>query len=182
MRQTLVVTLLILTITSAYAADRTRAVNRPVVETSHVTPIDGPWKIELTTSGGFGGGGTGDIRVDSDGNLTVGQFVTNGKSCRFVLLPGELAQLNTIVRSIQPDLWFGSYVPADSRQLCCDLVFTKVVLERTELVEGNSRPQTGHYETQFLETRRAPHDLMLLANVLAGGPDSLRSRYQPLCK
>ena len=177
---------MILTVIPAHAGDRTRAVNRPFVFAAYATPADGPWRIEIVSTGGITGAGTGDLRIDSTGKITVGQFVPNGRTCEFFLTPGELSQLTALVKALQPDLWFASYVPADSRSRCCDLIFSKVIIERSETIGSSTKVETGRYDTQLVEPHvrpNTPRDLLALWNVLVEGPDdnSFKSRYLKEC-
>jgi hypothetical protein len=131
--------------------------------------IDGPWLIEITTSGGFGGSGAQrDVRVDSNGTLTVGAIAAHGKQCQFSLTPEQTQEAFRVVLNARADLWFASYLPANDALRCCDQFYTDVHMERQE------RDRDGHlsqrrYLTELMPQLNQPNlpvDLLGLYNAI----------------
>ena len=177
MRKILFAFVMIAVAGSLAAQTRQRVVPRGVAGV-----VDGPWSVELVSTGGFTGAGSGDIRISSDGKLVVGHFVQGGKTCDFLLPQGELASIEQTVRSLRAGTWVSSYIPADTRALCCDLIVVNLTLTRTEQDIGSTRPVLVTYKTQFISSAsNLPGDLDGLRALLAGNPDSYLTRYRRLC-
>jgi hypothetical protein len=68
----------------------------------------GPWTLKLTTSGGFAGVGTGNISVDSQGNITYESPVTPNtvrKGCTGTLYKERFDPINDAVARSNPQEW-----------------------------------------------------------------------------
>ncbi len=172
------IALLLLAVATGLAAQtRQRVVGRGAAGV-----IDGPWSLEIVSTGGITGGGFGDIRITSDGKLVVGQFVPNGKTCELLLLQNELASLFQTVKALRASAWVSSYIPADTRAMCCDVIFLTVTLTRTEQDPGSSIKYLVTYRTQMISfASNIPGDLAGLRALLLGDPDGYLTRYQHLC-
>lgn len=131
------------------------------------TQSDAPWRIDVTTSGGFAGRGAGNYTLDSDGKLTV---TMNGRSCSYELTADELARWDRIVDAAKPDAWNESYAPEDR---CCDRIEYKLTLDRA----GAQRA------TEWIDDPLPmPADLLAIANAVTGPPPSLRMDYGTRCR
>jgi len=132
------------------------------------THSDGPWRIEVTTSGGLVGRGAGNYAVDSDGKISL--TTTAGRSCTFQATAGELARLNKLVGAARPDAWKDSYAPENR---CCDRFEYNLTLDRA----GVQRT------TEWIDDPLPmPADLQAIADAIVGGPGSLRVDYGPRCQ
>ena len=69
------------------------------------------WKVEIETSGGLTGRGTGGILITSDGVL---QAATESKNCQAKLTPGELKTIARLISRARPRAWRPSYQRADN--------------------------------------------------------------------
>jgi hypothetical protein len=131
----------------------------------------GQWSIELTTSGGFDGRGSGGLTITSGGELTVAK--RERKSCTFTITGNEKRAIGQLVRAADPGKWVASYALASNPEGCCDQIRTTL-----KLTEG------GTYVTYwFNRAGPMPPDLTAIARRLfaADDPASLRSRYFPQC-
>jgi hypothetical protein len=127
----------------------------------------GPWKIELTTSGGFAGKGAGNYTVDSDGKLSL--TTMGGRTCAFELTAGELARLDKAVDQARPDAWKESYAPENR---CCDRIEYKLTLDRAGVERS----------TEWIDDPLPmPKDLQAIADAIVSGAGSLRVEYGPKC-
>src|SRR5215470_6756881 len=84
------------------------------------------WKVDLSTSGGFTGAGSGNFVVTSDG-----MFVTSvgpDKQCPFHLTPEEVRAIDDAIRNSRPTVWSECHTLADQRTHCCDLIRTSMTL------------------------------------------------------
>lgn len=154
MRRTTILALTLLTALALQGQTRHRAVpSNPVIPQpeAYSTPtLDGPWLIEITSSGGFGGFGTKrDIRVESNGTLTVGQILAQGKTCRFQLTPAQIQEAFRVVLNARADLWYASFLPANESMRCCDLIDVNLRLERQERYPDGGL-FTARYVTEFI--------------------------------
>lgn len=132
------------------------------------TQTEGPWRIEVTTSGGFAGRGAGNYTVDSDGKLTVKTM--NGESCSYELKADELARFAKLVGAAKPDAWKESYAPENR---CCDRIEYNLTLDRN----GSKRA------TEWIDDPLPmPADLQALADAIVGPPPSLRINYGNPCR
>lgn len=185
-KATLIALALTLIAPVVHADSRDRAVRRQTATApppANRTVADGPWSVEIRTSGGISGGGVGDLKLSSDGHLAVGQFVQGGKVCDFQLPAGEMSELAAAVKQLRSDLWFTCYIPADPWAACCDMIYTTVIVTRPEIDPWSGRVFTFRYETQLQQELPAlPHDLVDLWSRLSKGPESYLSRYLPLCR
>ena len=143
----------------------------PLPEAFSTPTLDGPWLIEITTSGGFGGGGAQrDIRVESNGTLTVGAIAVRGKQCQFHLTPDQLTEAFRVVLNARADLWFASYLPADGTASCCDRIYTDIRMERQERYPTGDLTQRS-YRTELMPELHQPNipvDLLGLYNAIEG--------------
>lgn len=155
--------LALLIASAAMAQTRQRAVRA-------AAPVP-PWTVEITTSGGFGGGGFGSIAVASDGSMTVTSQAK--KPCTYRLTPSELERIQGLVLSAKADYWVASYVPASGG--CCDLYFHHLKMTRREQYNAT-------YNTDWaIDHAAMPADLKSLAQALVGYPDGLLQKYLPIC-
>ena len=158
---------------TAYGQTRHRGVpsNPPVpLPAPYSTPtLDGPWLVEITTTGGFGGSGAQrDVRVESNGTLTVGAIAAAGKQCRFQLTQEQLTEAFRVVLNARSELWFASYLPADGSLICCDRIFPAIRLERQER-DPSSGISQRRYLTQLMPELHQPNipvDLLGLYNAI----------------
>ncbi len=146
---------------------RTRAANPPPEP-----PSD--WKIEMTTDGGFTGGGNGGLVVSSDGALVITFGSTSAsKKCGFHLTAGEMQALNEAIKNARPKTWAECHSLADVSTHCCDLIRTTFSL--------SARNGRDLYITSWLTgSPPLPNDLQSIVELLRG-PAGLDARYRPLC-
>ena len=169
----------------AAAGPKGRVVGRVAIPAPSPVIADAPWSVEITSSGGFTGMGSGNVRIDSDGKLAIGVFKPG--RCEFIVPAGELAEIGDAVSSLRSDLWFASYVPADVRLRCCDLITLDVKVTRSETNRATGQAETGVYETSLLAhptPLSIPKDLSdLVARLFyAADSTSFLQRYLPACK
>jgi hypothetical protein len=141
---------------------------------THPVEVPPDWKIEITTSGGFTGGGNGGLIVSADGTLviTLGNG-TASKRCTYRLKTDELQPLDAIVRTSRPRSWMECYSLANVDTHCCDLIRTNISL--------SARAGADLYITSWLlGSEGLPQDLKALIELLRG-PGSLDARYRQLC-
>lgn len=129
---------------------------------------DGPWRIEVTTSGGLTGRGAGSYTVDSDGKISL--TTTAGRTCPFEMTAKELDRLDKLVDQTRPDAWKDSYAPENR---CCDRFEYKLTLDRAG---------TQHDTEWIDDPLPMPADLQAIADAIVGGPGSLRVEYAPRCQ
>jgi len=129
----------------------------------------GDWKIEISTTGGFSGAGTGGVTVSSNGVLVI--TLINKKECTYQLTAGELQMLNAAVANAQPGTWLECYSLANVSTHCCDLVTTTLKLTQ--------RGGRDLFVTSWL-MGPLPADLQNLVDVLRG-PAGIDTRYRQLC-
>jgi len=140
---------------------------------THPAQLAPDWKIEITTSGGITGGGTGGLIVSANGALTI----TFGSSpaarrCTFQLTPSELQTLAARVENLRPRSWMECYSLANVGTHCCDLIRTNLTL--------SARNGGDLYITSWLTGSELPQDLRDLIETLKG-PAGVDSRYRQLC-
>jgi len=143
--------------------------------TASPAQLPADWKIEIATSGGFTGSGSGGLTVSANG--TVITLLGNGaaaKRCSFQLSAQELQALDAVVRSARPQSWMKSYSLANVSTHCCDLIRTSFSL--------SGRSGADLYVTSWLTGAEGslPQDLKALNDMLRGAA-SLDARYRPLC-
>ena len=125
------------------------------------------WRIELTTSGGFGGRGAGNYTIDSSGVLAL--TTMNGRSCTFQLEPAEIARFSQLLAASDPPSWSPSYMPEER---CCDRIEYRLTIERD-----------GTHTTEWIDDPAPmPEGLTKLWMAITGGNDSLRLKYDPQCR
>ncbi len=125
------------------------------------------WRIEVTTSGGFTGRGTGGITVSSDGALAI------RSDCTLHLVESDLHDVRALVEKAKPQEWKPSYVKPTNPNGCCDMVKTTLTMTR-----GGARWTS----TWFDDHLPMPPDLEAIVSALFDpGSKSLRSRYKPQC-
>ena len=126
-----------------------------------------PWRIELTSSGGFAGRGAGNYTIDSSGALAI--TTMTGRSCTFQLEPAEVERLSNLLAAADPDSWDASYAPADR---CCDRIEYRLTVQRD-----------GTHTTEWIDDPLPmPEGLKNLWMAITGGTDSLRLKYDSQCR
>jgi hypothetical protein len=104
-----------------------------------LTTVKRPWKLELVTSGGFTGKGTGSVTIDSDRAILVTSPAR--AQCSFTASADELRRYESLLSAARPQAWSASYAPENR---CCDridydLTFTSV--DRKYTTEWISAPR-----------------------------------------
>lgn len=125
-----------------------------------------PWRVEIKTSGGLAGRGTGDYAIDSEGNVTARLF--DGRSCSFTVDPKAI---ETLLAKARPGEWKESYVPENP---CCDRIeYTLTYDQAGEVVT-----------TRWIDDPLPmPAGLVALSQAIVGGePSSLRMQSAERCK
>jgi len=115
-------------------------------------PVPRPWKLDLATSGGFTGRGSGSISIDSAGAIHV---VTPGSgACSFKATTDELKRYESLLAQARPEQWRQSYAPENK---CCDRIeydLTLAIAKKT-------------YKTNWISAPLPmPKDLTALADAL----------------
>lgn len=131
---------------------------------------DRPWKIELTSSGGFAGRGNGAFAIDSTGAIAI--TTSELTRCTFTATADELRRFETLIDQARPENWRPSYVPENK---CCDRFEWRLKLE-----DGGRA-----YETEWIDDPLPmPAELTALADAITSprDPASLRSRYYERCR
>lgn len=118
------------------------AANRPLA----------PWKIELTTSGGIAGKGTGSYTIDSDGAITV--TTMTGTQCTYKATDQELRTLTELLTDARPTTWKSSYSPEN---ICCD----RITYSLRVTAAGATKPVSW-----IDDPLPMPHDLSALADAV----------------
>lgn len=116
-----------------------------------LTPVKEPWKLELTTSGGFTGRGSGAITIDSAGAIHVQPAF--GEGCDARATADELARFGTLVAKARPRKWRDSYMPENR---CCDRVDFHLSL----------RIKDEQWTTQWMPPEPMPKDLSAIGEEL----------------
>lgn len=120
---------------------------------STAKPADGPWRLQLTSSGGITGRGHGALTIDSKGTVVVKTMT--GKTCELRESDEALAKLAAEVHAATPDRWAASYVPENN---CCDRIQWVLTFERG----GEKR------ETEWIDDPKPmPKDLAAIVRTLA---------------
>ena len=127
------------------------------------------WKIEITTTGGIAGTGTGGLTLTSGDSLAI--TLINKKSCMYQLTVSEMQMVNTALANAAPGNWLECYSLADVNTHCCDMVTTTMKLSQ--------RGGRDVFVTSWLMAP-LPADLQGLVDVLRG-PAGIDTRYRPLC-
>jgi len=125
-------------------------------------PVNEPWTIDVTSSGGFAGKGAGAMHIDSKGAFTV--TTMSGKRCPDRLSDEERQRLDKAIANARPDEWRGTETP------CCDRIEWKLVLE----IGGKKHEITWIDDPKFA----MPDDLRALTNVLG----DIESKHAAQCK
>jgi len=102
------------------------------------TPVKRPWKLELVTSGGFTGRGSGAITIESSGVMRV--KTASGKACTVTATADELKRYESLLAAAQPEKWKASYAPENR---CCDRIeydLTLTIADKTYTTEWISAP------------------------------------------
>lgn len=111
-----------------------------------------PWRVEVTTTGGITGRGTGDYAVDSDGKVTARLF--NGRECAFTT---GVDGIEAILAKARPSKWKESYLPENP---CCDRIEYTLTYDEAEVKTT----------TKWIDDPLPmPADLKALANAIVGG-------------
>ena len=146
----------------ALESGRQRAVKMPVQQATD-------WNIQVTSTGGFGGGGAGSLTVTSDGVIVM----LDNPRCKYKLTPNELQTLDAAVKAAQPSNWLECYSLADVSTHCCDLFHWTVTL-------STARGRNNYTTSFYMITPAVPLDLDNILELLIG-PAGLHSRYRTLC-
>lgn len=134
---------------------------------SRTAPAE-PWRISVTSSGGFAGKGAGSFAIDSDGAIAVTTMA--GKGCTFQATDDERKRFLELLTSAKPETWDASYVPENS---CCDRIEYELKYDeagKTRAVKWIDDPQP------------MPQDLEALTEAMVGGAESLRVVYGAKCR
>jgi hypothetical protein len=128
-----------------------------------------PWHIELTSSGGIAGRGTGSYALDSKGALTVTTMTR--QQCTYTLTDAELQRIEKLLAAARLDAWKDSYLPENS---CCDRIEWDLAIDRA----GVKRT------TKWLEEPPLPKDLVALVHAITAADDaqSIASVYAQRCR
>jgi hypothetical protein len=127
-----------------------------------------PWRISLTSGGGFAGKGAGSFAIDSEGTVSV--TTMTGKSCTFRATDVERKRFVELLTNARPETWDESYVPENS---CCDRISYEMTIDeagKTKTVKWIDDP------------RPMPKDLEALTEAMVGGAESLRVVYGGKCR
>ena len=128
------------------------------------------WKIEITTTGGIAGIGTGGMTVSSDGMITITSI--SGENCAYQLKAEDLQSLKGALQNAQPAAWLECYSPADVHMHCCDLVRTTMTMS-----QGGGRDVfTTSWLTGIPPFPTDPRNLVDLFR----GPGGIDARYRAL--
>jgi len=132
---------------------------------SHAAPKR-PWRVEVTTSGGITGRGTGNYAIDSDGKVVARLF--NGRECTFTTDAGGI---EAILAKARPNDWKESYVPENT---CCDRIEYTLTYD-----EAGVKKTT----TWIDDPLPMPADLVALSDAIVGGDAaSIRMLATERCK
>ena len=132
---------------------------------THATPKE-PWRVEVTTTGGIAGRGTGDYAIDSDGKVTARLF--NGRECTFTTSPQPIAAL---LANAKPKEWNESYVPENP---CCDRIEYTLTYD-----EAGVKTTTKWIDDPL----PMPDDLLAVSGAIVGGDaTSIRMLAAERCK
>ena len=126
-----------------------------------------PWRIEVTSAGGFTGRGTGNWSIGSDGKIAVTS--AGGKSCTFEATAGELARFETLLANARPETWKASYAPEDR---CCDRIEYTLTVD-----QGGVQRKTEWIDDPL----PMPRDLLAIVDAIIGDAPSLRMTYADKC-
>ncbi len=116
-----------------------------------LSPVKRPWKLELTTDGGFTGQGTGSITLDSDGAIHVTTPFRG--ACDSRATAAELARVETLLAKARPKSWRESYMPENR---CCDRVDFHLTLTIAD----------QNWKTEWMPPEPMPKDLSALGDEL----------------
>lgn len=132
---------------------------------SHATPKK-PWRVEVTTTGGIHGRGTGDYAIDSDGKVTARLF--DGRPCTFTTSPDPIEAL---LAKARPGEWKESYVPENA---CCDRYEYTLAYD-----EAGAKTTTKWIDDPL----PMPDDLVALSQAMVGGDEtSIRMQAAGRCQ
>jgi hypothetical protein len=126
------------------------------------------WKIEVTTTGGFAGQGSGSLTAAADG------FITIRPGCRLRLAADDLKAIGELVDKAKPREWKPSYVVPTNPNGCCDMIGTTLTITR----RGSKWTSTW-----FDDHLPLPADLEAIVDaVWKPVPTTIRGRYKAQCK
>jgi hypothetical protein len=134
---------------------------------SGTSPVE-PWRLDVTTSGGFAGRGTGSFGIDSTGEVRITSM--GGKRCTYRATEAELARFNRLLTSSKPGTWAEHYKPEND---CCDRFQYDLTLD-----VGGKQTKT----TWIDDPAPMPQDLAALVDAITGARDSLRVVYGAQCQ
>jgi hypothetical protein len=134
---------------------------------SQTTAPATPWKVSLTSSGGFAGRGHGSQAIDSSGAITVATM--GGKTCSFDGTEDDVRRFGALLAAAKPEAWKASYIEPGQ---CCDMFEYQLTVDIAGQVS----------KTEWIDEAALPADLAALAEALTGGESSLRVRYGSRCE
>jgi hypothetical protein len=127
--------------------------------TACATTAEGPWTMELTSSGGIAGRGNGAIVADSDDRLVI--TLMDGRQCSYTSFERQLGEA---VAAARPQRWSESYTTP-----CADCFEWTLTLTRGEKT----------YTTSWLEIAPGrPDDLVRLSDALR----EVKAAYDERCR
>ena len=116
-----------------------------------------PWRVEVTTAGGFAGQGTGNYAIDSDGQVTAKLF--DGRQCTFEAAAEDVDRIEELLARARPREWKASYEPEET---CCDRFAYTLTYDEAGAVT----------RTRWIDhPLPMPKDLAALADAIVGGGD-----------
>jgi hypothetical protein len=132
---------------------------------THATPKR-PWRVEVTTSGGITGRGTGDYAIDSGGKVTA--RLSDGRACTFT---ADAARIEALLAKARPAEWKESYFPENP---CCDRFEYTLTYD-----EAGAKTATKWVDDPL----PMPADLVALSQAIVGGDaTSLRMLAAEQCR
>lgn len=117
------------------------------------------WEIEIDTSGGFSGRGTGGVTLRSDGQ---GQAATETRTCQGKLTRDELAAFERLIKKARPGKWRSSYESGSSPHGRADQ-FRYTLRLTTGKDSGAKKYETFWYDTS---AGGVPSDLRALGEAV----------------
>ena len=132
------------------------------------------WRLDLTSTGGVGGQGSGQVLVTSDGKVESSRL---GLSCSVKLGADDLRAVQQAVGAVAPGNWGTADYEAPKAQDCCDRISWRLDVT-LEMSDGTKRSVHADWHEAAME--QLPPDLRALAmvaeRILDGSMDKCRSR------
>lgn len=126
-----------------------------------------PWRVSVTTDGGFAGRGIGAFAIASDGTVEITNM--SGQKCSYRASEAELQRFRELLAKARPRQWAPSYVPEER---CCDRIHYAMKLEAGTITEV----------TWIDQPLPMPADLAALADAMVGGAGSVRVTSDERCR